>query len=97
MLPRWVVNFTHVYCEFHKCRSRAETTRHHQSCLYPDEEDIEITSADEYEGIWKKDKEVSSDEEPLSSIAEGRFDKYKALSINNNLTNRYNNLQVIQS
>ena len=91
MPPRGAINFTHVDYDFNKCSSRAETVEHYRSCPYLDEEAMELTSEDDYEVIKKKDKEVSSDEEPLSPMPEKLFKKYKAPSTNVNLTNRYNN------
>ena len=70
MPPRGEINFTHIACDFNKCRGRAETTRHYNSCPYLYEDDIEITSDDDYEVIKKEDKELSSDQEPLSPIPE---------------------------
>ena len=40
---------------------------------------------------------MSSDEEPLSRIPEELFEKYKTPSTNVNLTDRYNNLQIVPS
>ena len=62
MPSRGAINFNNVYCNFNKCRGRAEIARHHLSCPYLDEEDMEVTSEDDYEVINKEDKEVSSDE-----------------------------------
>ena len=44
-----------------------------------------------------EDKEVSSDKELLSAILEELFEKYKARSTDINLTDVYNNLQIIPS
>ena len=64
------IDFTHVTYNFNKCRERAETAGHYYSCLYLDEEDMELTSEDDYE-VSKKDKtEVSSNKESLSQIQE---------------------------
>ena len=95
--PHAAINFTHVECDFHKCRGTAETARHNHSCLYRDEEDMQLTSEDDYEVIKTEDKEVSSDEEPLSPIPEELFVKYQAPSTNINLTDGYNNLRIVPS
>ena len=91
------INFTHVDCDFNKCRGRAETAVHHHSCSYLDVEDMELNTKYHYEVIKKDDKEVSSDEEPLSPIPEELFEKYNASSTNVNLTDGYNNLRIVQS
>ena len=44
-----------------------------------------------------EDKEVSSDKELLSAILEELFEKYKARSTDINLTDVYNNLQIVLS
>ena len=97
MAPRGASNFTHVDCDFNKCRGRAEITGHHHSCPYPDEADMEVNSEYDYKVIKKEDKEVSSDEEPLSPIREKIFKKYKASSTDVNLTDWYKNLRIISS
>ena len=97
MPPCRAMNFTHVDCDFNKCRSRAKIAGHHHSGPYLDEEDMEVTSKDDYEVINKEDKQVSSDEEPLSPILEELFEKYQASSTNVTLTNGYNNLQIVPS
>ena len=71
------INFTYVDHHLSKYRGLAETTGHYHSCPYLGEEDIEVTSQDNYEVIKKEDKAVSSDKEPLSLIAEELFEKYK--------------------
>ena len=48
MPPRGAINFTHVDCDFNKCRGRAEIAGHHHSCLYLHEEDMEVTSKNDY-------------------------------------------------
>ena len=63
-----VINFTHVDCDFNKYRGKAETVGHHHSCLYLDEEDMELNSEDDFEVIKKEEKKVTSDKEPLSSM-----------------------------
>ena len=55
MPSRGAINFNDVNCDFHKCRGRAETARHHHSCPYPDEEHMELTSKDDYKVIKKED------------------------------------------
>ena len=97
MPPRGAINFTHVDCNFNKCRGRAETAGHHHSYSYLDEEDMELNTEDDYEVIKKEDKDVSSDEEPLSPIPEELFVKYKAPSNNVNLTDWYRNLRIVPS
>ena len=47
MPSRGDIHFTHVDCNFDKCRGRAEPSSHHYSYLYPDEEDVELTSEDD--------------------------------------------------
>ena len=91
------INFTHVNCNYDKCRGRTETTGHYYSCPYPNEKDIGLTSEDNYKVIKKEDKKVSSDEEPLASIVEELFGKYKAPSTNIYVTGRYNNLWIVPS
>ena len=97
MLSREAINCHHVDCDFNKCSGRAETTGHCHSCSYLDEEDMQLTSEDDYEIIKKEDKELSSDQEPLSPILEELFEKYKAPSTNVNLTDAYNNLRIVPS
>ena len=97
MPPCRGINFTHVDCDFNKCRGRAETAGHYHSCLYLYEENMELNSEDDYEVIKKEGKEVSPDEEPLSPILEELFGKYKAPSTNVNLTGGYNNLRIVPS
>ena len=58
---------------------------------------MEVTCEDDNKIIKKKDKEVSSDKEPLSPIPEELFEKYKAPSTNVNLTDGYNNLRIVPS
>ena len=82
---------------FNKCRDKAENAGHYHNSLYLDEADIELTSEDNWEVIKKKDKKKSSNEDPLSSIPEELFEKYKVPSTNINLTDRDNNLQVVLS
>ena len=53
---------------------------------------MELINKNEYKVIKKEDKEVSSEEEPLSPILEELFKKYKAPSNNVNVTDRYYNL-----
>ena len=91
------INFNHVDCDFNKCRGRAEIAGHDRSCPYLDEEDMEVTSEDDYQVIKKEDKKMSSDEEPLSPIPEKLFEKYKAPSTNVNLTDGNNNLHIVLS
>ena len=86
MPSRRAINFNHVACDFNKYRGRAKTAGHHHSCLCLDEEDVEITSEDDYKVIKKENKEVSSDEQPLSPTLEELFEKYKAPSTNVYLT-----------
>ena len=97
MLSHGAINFNYVDYDFNKCRGRAEITGHHHSCPYLDKEDMEVKSEDNYEVIKKENKEVSSDEEPLSPSAGEIFEKYKAPSTNVNLTDGYNNLQIVPS
>ena len=58
---------------------------------------MELTSKDDCQVINKEDKEVSTDEEPLFPVQEELFEKYKAPSTNVNLTDGYNNLQIVPS
>ena len=58
---------------------------------------MEPNSEDNYVVIKKNDKEVTSDEVSLSLILEDIFEKYKALSANINLTDRYNYLKIVLS
>ena len=65
---------------------------------------MELTSKDDYEDIKKEykvikkqDKEVSLEEEPLSPIADELLENCKAPSSNVNLTDRYNNLEILPS
>ena len=97
MLPCRAINFTQVDCDFNQYRGRPETTGHYHSCPYLDEEDIELTSKDDYKVIKKEDKEVSLAEEPLSPIAKELFKKYKAPFTNINLKDGYHNLWVLPS
>ena len=91
------INFNHVDCNFNNCSGRAETAGHNHSCLYLDEEDMELTSEDDDKGIKKKDTEVSADEEHRPPIPEELFEKYKVPSTNVNVTDRYNNLRIVLS
>ena len=91
------INFTHVYCDFNKCRGRAETARHHHSCLYLDNKQMELNIKGDYKVIEKEDKEVYSDEEPLSPMAGKRFENYQAPTTNANPTDGYNNLRMVPS
>ena len=97
MPSRRAINFTHVNCDFNKCRGRAENTGHQHSCPCLDEEDMELYSEDDYEVIKKEDKEVSSDEEALSPVPEKLFENYKAPSTIVNLIDGYNNLRIVPS
>ena len=45
------INFTNVDYNFNKCRGRPETTRQHHSCLYLDEEHMELTNKNDYKVI----------------------------------------------
>ena len=45
--PSRAINFTHVDCNFKKCKGRAETVVHHHSCTYLVEENMELTSEDD--------------------------------------------------
>ena len=91
------INFTYVNCLCNKCRDRANNGKHHYSCLYVDKEDIKFSRENDYEVINKESKEVSSDEEPLSSILEKLFEKYKDNSTNINPRGGYHTLQVVPS
>ena len=73
MLSHRAINFNQVDCDFYKGRGKAETAGHHYSCPYVDEEDMELTSKDNYKVIKKMDNEVSSDEEPFSPMLEELF------------------------
>ena len=97
MPPHVAINFTHVDCDFNKCRGGAETAGHRHSWPCLDEEDRELNSEDDYKVIKKEDKEVSSHEKPLSPIPEERFKKYKAPSTHVNPTDAYNNLRNVPS
>ena len=97
MPPCGAINFTHVDCDFNKYRGRAEIVRQHHSCPYLDKEDMVVSREDNYKVIKKEDKEVSSDEEPLSPTPEELFEKYKAPSTNVNLTDGYHNLGIVPS
>ena len=61
MPPCRAINFTHVACAFNKCRGRAETTGHYNSCPYLAEDDMELKTKNNCEVIKKADKKVSSD------------------------------------
>ena len=61
---RGAINFNQVDCDFNKYRGRADTAGHHYNCPYLDQENIEITSEDDYKVINMEDQEVSSGEEP---------------------------------
>ena len=95
MLSHGPVNFTHVDYDYNKCRGRAETAEEYQSCEYLNEEDVELTSKDNYEVIKKENKEVSTNKEPQSTILEKPFQKYKASSTNSNLTDGYYSLWIV--
>ena len=95
MPPCGAINFTHVACNFNKCRGRAETAGHYHSCPYLDETGMGLITIDHYEIIKKKDKKLSTDEEPLSTILEELFEKYKAPSTNVNLTDGNNTLRIV--
>ena len=99
MSPCRSINLTHVDYDINKSRGRAETTGHYHSCPHLDVEDMELCSEDDYEVSKKKDKEVFSDEEPLSPTPEELFEKYKASSTNNNLRPYYHSVsqQVVLS
>ena len=58
---------------------------------------MEFTSEDDYKVIKKKDKQVSSDEEPLSAITEELFENYIAPPTHVNLIDGYNNLRIVLS
>jgi hypothetical protein len=94
MPSRGAINFHHVDCDFNKCRGRSETVGHHHSCPYLDEEDMELTSEDDYEVIKKEDKQESSEEDSLSPIPEELFEKYKAPPTKVNLSDGYYNLRL---
>ena len=48
---RGAINFNQVDCDFNKYRGRADTAGHHYNCPYLDQENIEITSEDDYKVI----------------------------------------------
>ena len=91
------INFMHVCCDLNKCRGTAESARHNHSYPYLYEADMELTSEDDYNSIKKEDNEMSSDKGPLSAIRKDLFKNYKAPSTNVNLTDWYNNLQIVLS
>ena len=94
---RRAIIFNLVDYDLNTYRGRAEIARHHHSCLYLDEEDIEVIRENHSEIIKKNHKGVSSDDEPLTPITEERFDMYKGLSTNINLTDVYNNVRIVLS
>ena len=95
MPPCETINCTHVDNNLNKCRGRAETALHHHSCPYLNEKDMQLTTEVDYKVIKKEDKEVSSDDKPMSLIPEELFERYKVPSININLTDMYNNVQIV--
>ena len=66
--PSLAINFTHVDCDFNTCRGIADTDGHHHSYSHLDEEEMKLTSEDDYDIITKQGKVVSSNEALLSSI-----------------------------
>ena len=89
------INFNRVKCDFNKCIWRAEIRGHHHSCPYPGEEDMEVTSKNDYKVIKKQCKKGSSNEYHLSPVPKELFVNYQVPSANINLTNVYNKLRIV--
>ena len=56
---------------------------------------MELNSKDDYKVIETENKELSSDEEPVSPMGEELFEKNKALTTNAKLTYGYYNLWLV--
>ena len=67
------INFTHIDCDFHKCKGRAETARHYNTSSYLDKEGMELICKDYYKVIKKEEKEEFSNKIALSSLPEKLF------------------------
>ena len=91
------INLTYVLCDYNKWTGIAETIAHYHSCPYLEEEDIQLTSEDDYKVIETEKQQVFLNTAQLSLILEQLFEKYKASSANVNMTDGCTTLSVVSS
>lgn len=71
------INFTHFNCGCYTCSSRAKTCGKFNTCLQLDKKNLQLHSKYDYEIIKQEDKDLYADQDPLSSILNQLFKKFK--------------------